>query len=65
MLWDNNHELHGSIFFFNYPKNLFDIKLKTSEAIYPTSNTKSLACDTANEHALTFRQLTPPYEYIS
>ena len=27
-------------------------KLKSSYATYPTSNTKSLACDTANEHAL-------------
>ena len=27
-------------------------KLKSSSAIYPTSNAKSLACDTANEHAL-------------
>ena len=29
------------------------LKLKSSEATYPTSNAKSLACDTANEHALT------------
>ena len=28
-------------------------KLKTSLATYPTSNAKSLARDTANEHALT------------
>ena len=27
--------------------------LKFSQATYPTSNAKSLACDTANEHALT------------
>ena len=27
-------------------------KLKSSQATYPTSNAKSLACDTANEHAL-------------
>ena len=26
--------------------------LKSSYATYPTSNVKSLACDTANEHAL-------------
>ena len=25
----------------------------SSKATYPTSNAKSLACDTANEHALT------------
>ena len=32
----------------------FGIKLtlKSSYATYPTSNAKSLACDTANEHAL-------------
>ena len=29
------------------------LKLKSSYATYPTSNVKSLACDTANEHALT------------
>ena len=29
------------------------LKLKSSQATYPTSNAKSLACDTANEHALT------------
>ena len=28
-------------------------KLKSSYASYSTSNAKSLACDTANEHALT------------
>ena len=31
----------------------FFLKLKSSEATYPTSNAKSLACDTANEHTLT------------
>ena len=55
-------------FFFKYPKNLFDIKLKTPEATYPTSNTKSLACDTANEHALerhaaAVRQLSKEINY--
>ena len=29
------------------------LKLKSSKTTYPTSNEKSLACDTANEHALT------------
>ena len=29
------------------------LKLKSSLATYPTSNAKSLACDTAMEHALT------------
>ena len=29
------------------------VKLKSSQATYPTSNAKSLACDTANEYALT------------
>ena len=29
------------------------IELKSFYATYPTSNAKSLACDTANEHALT------------
>ena len=29
------------------------LKLKSSYATYPTSNAKSLACDIANEHALT------------
>ena len=28
------------------------------QATYPTSNAKSLACDTANEHALTFTRET-------
>ena len=32
---------------------IYFIKLKSSKATYPTSNAKSLACDTANEHALT------------
>ena len=30
------------------------MKLKSSLATYPTSNAKSLACDTANKHALTW-----------
>ena len=33
--------------------NGVEVKLKSSEATYPTGNAKSLACDTANEHALT------------
>ena len=28
------------------------LRLKSSQATYPTSNAKSLGCDTANEHAL-------------
>ena len=29
------------------------VKVKSSWATYPTSDAKSLTCDTANEHALT------------
>ena len=29
------------------------LMLRSSSDIYPTNNAKSLACDTANEHALT------------
>ena len=32
--------------------NTSQLKLKSSLATYPTSNAKSLSCDTANEHAL-------------
>ena len=32
---------------------MIQLKLKSSYATYPTSNAKSLTCDTANEHALT------------
>ena len=32
---------------------IIKLKLKSSQATNPTSNVKSLACDTANEHALT------------
>ena len=34
------------------PARALPQKLKSSWATYPTSNAKSLACDTANEHAL-------------
>ena len=39
--------------FFHDALHFRCIKLKSSQATYPTSNAKSLACDTANEHALT------------
>ena len=36
-----------------YETNNLRLKLKSSGITYPTSNAKSLACDTVNEHALT------------
>ena len=38
-----------------------ELKLKSSYSKYPTSNAKSLACDTANEHALTCTRETCSY----